>query len=122
MSDQVLVTYDARDGAAYVTLDSPHNRNAIASVLVTQLLAAPERAESARAARVGVLARTGRPFCAGADLAEARSASGSAEEQAAARTRVFLDPLRAVISHAKPVSAGVDGHIRAGGMGPVASC
>ena len=67
MSDQVLVTYDARDGAAYVTLDSPHNRNAISSVLVTQLLAALERAESDDAARVVVLGHTGGTFCAGAD-------------------------------------------------------
>ena len=122
MSDQVLVTYDARDGAAYVTLDSPHNRNAISSVLVTQLLAALERAESDDAARVVVLGHTGGTFCAGADLSEASSSSGSAEEQAAERTRVFLDLLRAVISHPKPVIAAVDGHVRAGGMGLVASC
>src|SRR5699024_6551144 len=94
----------------------------ISSVLVTQLLAALERAESDDAARVVVLGHTGGTFCAGADLSEASSSSGSAEEQAAERTRVFLDLLRAVISHPKPVIAAVDGHVRAGGMGLVASC
>lgn len=122
MSENTLVTYEAREGAAYVTLDSPHNRNAISTALVEQLLAALERAAGDEAARVVVLGHTGGTFCAGADLSEASASSGSPEEQAAARTRVFLGLLRAIIAHPKPVIAAVDGHVRAGGMGLVASC
>ena len=122
MSENTLVTYEARGGAAYVTLDSPHNRNAISTALVEQLLAALERAAGDDAARVVVLGHTGGTFCAGADLSEASASSGSPEEQAAARTRVFLGLLRAIIAHPKPVIAAVDGHVRAGGMGLVGAC
>lgn len=122
MSDQVLVTHESRGGAAYVTLDSPHNRNAISSALVEQLLAALERAAADETTRVVVLGHTGGTFCAGADLSEASAGGGSPEEQAAERTRVFLDLLRAIIGHPKPVIAAVDGHVRAGGMGLVAAC
>lgn len=122
MSENTLVTYDSRGGAAYVTLDSPHNRNAISTALVEQLLAALERAATDDTARVVVLGHTGGTFCAGADLSEASASTGSPEEQAAQRTRVFLGLLRAIVAHPKPVIAAVDGHVRAGGMGLVASC
>lgn len=122
MSENTLVTYVARGGAAYVTLDSPHNRNAISTALVEQLLAALEKAADDESARVVVLGHTGGTFCAGADLSEASASSGSPEEQAAQRTRVFLGLLRAIIAHPKPVIAAVDGHVRAGGMGLVAAC
>ncbi|HHX85084.1 MAG TPA: enoyl-CoA hydratase family protein [Actinomycetales bacterium] len=122
MSENTLVTYDSRGGAAYVTLDSPHNRNAISTALVEQLLAALERAATDDTARVVVLGHTGGTFCAGADLSEASANTGSPEEQAAQRTRVFLGLLRAIVAHPKPVIAAVDGHVRAGGMGLVASC
>lgn len=118
----VLVRYGTRSGAAHVTLDSPHNRNAISGALVEQLLAALERAAGDDTARVVVLGHTGGTFCAGADLFEASGDQGDPAVAAAARTRVFLDLLKAIISHPKPVIAAVDGHVRAGGMGLVAAC
>lgn len=122
MTEQTLVHYETRGGAARVTLDSQHNRNAISAALVEQLHAALDRAARDDAARVVVLGHAGGTFCAGADLSEASSTQGSPEEQAAERTRVFLDLLRAIISHPKPVIAAVAGHVRAGGMGLVAAC
>lgn len=117
-----VVRYATRGGAAYVTLDSPHNRNAISTALVEQLLAALDRAAGDDSARVVVLGHTGSTFCAGADLSEASASAGSPEDEAAERTRVFLGLLRAILAHPKPVIAAVDGHVRAGGMGLVASC
>ena len=128
MSDQVLVRYEVRGGAARITLDSQHNRNAISAGLVDQLHDALTRAADDGAARVVVLGHAGGTFCAGADLSEASGSQGDAagrdtpQEQAARRTRVFLDLLRAIIAHPKPVIAAVDGHVRAGGMGLVAAC
>lgn len=130
---QTVVRYEVGDGAAHITLDSPHNRNAISTALVDQLHAALDRAAADEAARVVVLGHTGGTFCAGADLSEASAGTGDPEgdpdaepptsaEQAAERTRVFLDLLRAIIAHPKPVIAAVDGHVRAGGMGLVAAC
>ena len=122
VSGQTLVRYEVSGGAARVTLDSQHNRNAISTALVEQLHAALDRAAGDDAARVVVLGHAGGTFCAGADLSEAAADQGSPEEQAAARTRLFLGLLRAIISHPKPVIAAVDGHVRAGGMGLVAAC
>lgn len=122
VNEQELVHYEIRDGAARVTLDSPHNRNALSTALVTQLHRALGRAAADEAARVVVLGHTGGTFCAGADLSEAGAAQGSPEEQAGERTHVFLDLLRGILGHPKPVIAAVDGHVRAGGMGLVAAC
>ena len=129
MSDQLLVRYETRGGAARITLDSQHNRNAISTALVDQLHSALEKAAADDAARVVVLGHAGGTFCAGADLSEASSdkTGGAAQptgpgEQAARRTEVFLELLRAIIAHPKPVIAAVDGHVRTGGMGLVAAC
>lgn len=121
-SEQTLVRYSTHGGAAHVTLDSPHNRNAISTTLLSQLLAALDRAAGDSEARVVVLGHTGGTFCAGADLSEASGSSGSPEAQAGERTQSFLGLLRVIISHSKPVIAAVDGHVRAGGMGLVAAC
>ncbi|MGN0101505.1 enoyl-CoA hydratase family protein [Dietzia sp. CH92] len=121
---RTLVRYEVADGAARLTLDSQHNRNAISTALVEQLHAALDRAAGEDAARVVVLGHAGGTFCAGADLSEASTAGAETgpEEQAAERTRVFLGLLRAIVAHPKPVIAAVDGHVRAGGMGLVAAC
>jgi|SRR5690625_905450 len=119
---QTLVRYEVSGGAARLTLDSQHNRNAISTALVEQLHSALDRAAGEDSARVVVLGHAGGTFCAGADLSEASSGQGSPEQQAAERTRIFLGLLRAIISHPKPVIAAVDGHVRAGGMGLVAAC
>ena len=75
--DESLVRYEVADGVATVTLASPHNRNALSRRLVTELLAALERAAAEEEARVVVLMATGKVFCSGADLSEA--AGGSME-------------------------------------------
>lgn len=122
MTESSLVRYETRGGAAFVTLDSPHNRNAISSALLAQLRTALERAAADSGARAVVLGHTGGTFCAGADLSEASSSDDSPEEQAAVRTRGFLAMLREIVALPKPVIAAVDGHVRAGGIGLVAAC
>lgn len=122
MEDQTLVHYEVHGGAARLTLDSQHNRNALSTPLIEQLHAALDRAAGDDTARVVVLGHAGGTFCAGADLSEASANQGSPEEQAAERTRIFLGVLSAILSHPKPVIAAVDGHVRAGGMGLVSAC
>lgn len=116
------VRYAVRDGAAHVTLDSPHNRNAVSSALLAGLRQALARAAAEDSARVVVLGHTGGTFCAGADLGEAAGAADDPAEQAAERTRVFIGLLREIVALPKPVIAVVDGHVRAGGMGLVGAC
>ena len=72
MSEQpVLVTRHEDDGVAVITLDSPHNRNALSTALLTQLRDAVNEA-AADESLVAILLTSSQPvFCAGADLKEA---------------------------------------------------
>ena len=110
-----LVRYAVADGVASITLDSPHNRNALSRRLVTELVAALEQAEADDAVRVVLLRAEGTVFCSGADMSEA--AQGSMEEGAAALVALQ----RQVLTLAKPVVTRLQGPVRAGGIGLVAA-
>ncbi|GAS94288.1 enoyl-CoA hydratase [Mycolicibacterium canariasense] len=114
-----LVHYAVDGAVARVTLDSPHNHNALSSALVTQLR---ERLADAAGsgARAVVLGHTGKTFCAGADLSEA--AHGDPGDLAVDRAREMTVVLRSILELPIPVIAAVDGHVRAGGMGLVGAC
>src|SRR5271156_4445038 len=114
MSD--LVRYEAGDEVATVTLDSPHNRNALSAELVAEMSARLSEAGADRAVRVVVLTHTGRVFCSGADLAAAGTGSGGG------RGAAFMALLRLIVELPKPVIARIAGHVRAGGMGIVGAC
>lgn len=117
MSEQptVSVEYAVSDAVATITLDSPHNRNALSRALVTGLFDALERAADDDSARVVVIAATGSVFCSGADLSEA--ATGSMEQGALEIVRLQ----RAILTHPKPVVCRLQGPVRAGGTGIVAA-
>lgn len=110
-----LVHYDAADGVATLTLDSPHNRNALSRQLVTELYAGFERAVEADDVRVILLRSADRVFCSGADLSEASSTP--MEEGALA----MVELQRRILDCAKPVVVRLDGPVRAGGTGIVAA-
>lgn len=117
MSEPVeLVHLSVEASVATVTLDSPHNRNALSHRLVDELMSHLATADVSDDVRVVVLTHTGGTFCAGADLSEAVS------EGMERGTRALLALLRAVVTSAKPVVAVVRGHVRAGGMGLVGAC
>jgi enoyl-CoA hydratase len=111
-----LVTLDVRGVVATITLDSPHNRNALSRRLVAELTAHLETAERSAEVRAVVLTHTGNTFCAGADLTEA--AEGGMEQG----TRALLGLLRQLVALSAPVVAVVHGHVRAGGVGLVGAC
>lgn len=115
-----VVRYTVENGFATLTLDSPHNRNAISSALVTQLLEGFDRAGADPGVRGVVLTHTGNTFCAGADLKEAVDADPAAA--ADIRTQWMVRLLRTILELPKPVLARVDGNVRAGGMGLLAAC
>lgn len=114
MTDE-LVHYDVADGIATITLDSPHNRNALSRQLVTELVERLDRAATDDGARVVVLRSADRVFCSGADLSEA--ADGAMVEGA----RALVDLQRQLLTHPKPVLTRLVGPVRAGGLGIVAA-
>ena len=65
-----LVAVLHRDGIRTLTLDSPHNRNALSSRLLGELDEALREATGDIDVRAIVLSGTGTVFCSGADLSE----------------------------------------------------
>jgi len=103
------------DRIAVLTLDSPANRNALSRRLVADL--AEQLAEAgADESLHGVLLRSSHPvFCAGADLKEA----ATVDMVESARGIIALQ--RAIAALPVPVVCRLDGAVRAGGLGLVAS-
>jgi enoyl-CoA hydratase/carnithine racemase len=110
-----LVHYAVAEAVATVTLDSPHNRNALSRQLVTELFERLERADADPAVRVVLVRQAGRVFCSGADLSEATTVG--MEEGA----RRIVELQRLIATMDKPVVTRVEGAVRAGGIGIVAA-
>ncbi|HEX7746326.1 MAG TPA: enoyl-CoA hydratase family protein [Micromonosporaceae bacterium] len=112
-----LVRTDTGRGVTTLTLDSPHNRNALSTPLMTQLLTGLSDAVADEAVRAVVISHTGPVFCSGADLKETAAAYESGTLPAA----MLGDVLAAIWDCPKPVVARVGGPARAGGLGIIAA-
>ncbi|MDQ0714184.1 enoyl-CoA hydratase [Streptomyces luteogriseus] len=93
-----------------LSLDSPHNRNALSAALVGELADALTDAGKDTGVRAIVLTHTGNTFSAGADLKDPHPPDA------------LVALLRQIIELSKPVVARVTGHVRAGGLGLLAAC
>lgn len=111
-----LVRLDTADGVATITLDSPHNRNALSRALVGELSEALTESGTDDSVKMVVLRSSGRVFCSGADMSEA--ADVGMEEGA----RGLIALLRQIAAHPKPVVAVLAGPVRAGGIGIIGAC
>ena len=119
----MYINYAVEGSTAHVTLNSPHNRNALSSALVEQLHQGMRDAAGDPKVRAVVLGHTGGTFCAGADLSEASGPSGASGGDATTdRTRQLTELLRAILELPVPVVGAIDGHVRAGGFGLVGAC
>jgi enoyl-CoA hydratase/methylglutaconyl-CoA hydratase len=110
-----LVHLAVADGVATITLDSPHNKNALSQQLTSELLAHLDSAGADEAVRVIVVRSALDVFCSGADLSEATSVGMGVGAQR------MVDVQRAIVANPKPVVARVAGPVRAGGIGIVAA-
>jgi len=121
-----LVGYEVAGEVATITLDSPHNRNALSAQLVGELTARLRDAGADPAVRAVVLTHTGRVFCSGADLAAAAEGPGKLGTAGAGAQGnaggTIMGLLRLIVELPKPVMARIAGHVRAGGMGIVGAC
>ena len=107
--------YEVKQGAAWITLNRPENRNALSSVLVTELYAHLMAANADDGVRSIVITGNGPAFCAGADL---KSPPGQLSE-GSDRAVPYADVLTTIIDSPKPVIAAVNGAAFAGGLGLV---
>ena len=121
MSDE-LVHLDISKGVATITLDSPHNRNALSRQLSIEVEDHLATALADASARAVVLTHTGTVFCAGADLKESREANvakarGDKPEQPSRTGRGLPGMVSMIWESPKPVIGRINGAVRAGGLG-----
>ena len=113
MSSAPLVRQHTDRGVAVLTLDSPHNRNALSAELVGQLSDALDEAGRDDGVRAVLIGHEGPAFCSGADLKAGDIDKGP---------QAVVDLMRRIVALPRPVVARVDGHARAGGIGLIAAC
>jgi methylglutaconyl-CoA hydratase len=123
------VGYAVQDAVATLTMDQPHNRNALTPALMAGLAQGLESALADEAVGVVVLTNAGPAFCAGADLSGASPAApgagpgpGAGKRRGGARRDGLADLLAAIQDSTKPVVARIAGHCVAGGIGLAAAC
>ncbi len=117
MTDDQAVRYAVGGGVATLTMDQPHNRNAMTPALLGGLADGLDAALADDAVGVVVLTNTGPAFCAGADL------SGGGKQRAPRRKEPGLADILADIQDSpKPVVARIAGHCVGGGIGLAAAC
>ncbi|GAA0640421.1 enoyl-CoA hydratase family protein [Streptomyces thermocarboxydovorans] len=105
-----LIARTRTRGVETLTLDSPHNRNALSAALVGDLAAALTDAGKDTGVRAVLLTHTGNTFSAGADLRDPPDPDA------------LVGLLRQIVELPRPVIARVTGHVRAGGLGLLAAC
>lgn len=114
MAGTEATLYDVINGAAWITLNRPENRNALSAVLVSELYEHLGEANEDTNVRCIVITGTDPAFCAGADL---KSPPGGSIE--GRRSIPYPDVLTRIQDSDKPVIAAVNGAAFAGGLGLV---
>ncbi len=115
MDDLEATLYEVKNGAAWIRLNRPENRNALSAVLVNELYRLLAIANEDPKVRSIVITGTGPAFCAGADLKNppGQSTNGSSVSVA------YPEVLAGIMDSDKPVIAAVNGAAFAGGLGLV---
>ena len=114
MSESLQISREGR--ILHLALNRPERRNALNMDLCVALGAALEKAETDAGVGAVLLSGNGKSFCAGMDLHEVLSPSGSDINEA--HERIFSAGIRMT----KPLVAAVHGAALAGGTGLVANC
>lgn len=128
MSDELSFT--CKQGVAFVTLNRPHQLNALSEELLHELIAAFKKIRVDSTIRVVVLAGSGAAFCAGHDLKQMRARGNERKGESNADEQGYFQALFAlcakmmqmIVSIPQPVIARVHGVATAAGCQLVAQC
>ena len=112
----------AGEGVVTVEIDRPDVHNAFNEVVIEELTRAFAAVGEDPAARVAVLASTGKSFSSGADIQWMRRMVDYSRAENEADARAMAGMLRAIRECPKPVIARVHGATFGGGVGLTAAC
>ena len=115
MTEDQAVRYRVSGGVATLTMDQPHNRNALTPALLGGLADGLAAALANDAVGAIELTHTGPAFCAGADL------SGTPKPKQRRKELGLADVLEDIQDAPKPVVARIAGHCVGGGIGLAAA-
>lgn len=110
------------EGVAIVTIDRPARRNALNNLAVEGLTQAFETLQGASGVRVVFLRGAGGHFCAGADLAEMKTALNWTEADLRGDAEAFVSLLRTIEETPAVTVALCQGAARGLGVGLAAAC
>ena len=120
-----LVRRDDDNGVAILTLNTPHNRNALSLAMIEAVIAALDDIANDDKARVVVLAGAGQALSAGHDLKEMQAHRNDCDRGRDYYVELFARCaalMQAVVALPKPVIAAVEGIATAAGCQLVAAC
>lgn len=113
-SDEVL--YEVRGNAAWITINRPHRRNAMARRTVNQLTEAfVEAGEDPDVFAVVITGAGDKAFCAGGDMKEMDDIARSGRQVHVPMTGLYRALFEVMLETYKPVIAAINGHAIAGG-------
>src|SRR5271155_2043862 len=116
---------DHDNGVVTVTLNTPHNLNALSLVMIEALIVELDAIANDRQARVVVLAGVGSALSAGHDLKEMQAHRNDSDRGRGYYVELFARCaalMQAIVALPKPVIAAVEGVATAAGCQLVASC
>jgi enoyl-CoA hydratase/carnithine racemase len=120
-----LVRRDDDNGVVTLTLNTPHNRNALSLAMIETLIAAFSDIDGDDKARVVVLAGAGPALSSGHDLKEMQAHRNDPDRGREYYVELFARCaalMQAIVALRKPVIAAVEGVATAAGFQLVASC
>lgn len=124
-SERQLVTYEARDGRAYITLNRAEKYNALTFEMIDTLVEHVVAAEKDDDVRVVIFRAEGKNFSAGHDLSQVDSAYGMSGQKGERRPsqrirlhadKAHVDQFRQLFYCMKPTMALIRGHCVGAGL------
>lgn len=116
------VLYAVADHVATITLNAPERMNTISRAMLDELTAALLRANDDKAVRCVILTGTGRAFCAGLDMREARGEGGISTASSSTTLNLRNTPPTVLQAMDKPTICAVNGGAAGYGMDTALGC